>query len=119
MPHWRAMSRTTASDMWVSRLSQTMRQRMVGAAEAKSASRKAAKSASVRVSATLPPTLPVATSRWAISACVPWRIYSNSRRSTLPGLIGREGAMRSSAWMPVISSTETVRTVCLASMALR
>jgi len=36
---------------------------MVGAAVAKSASRKAAKSASVRVSAMAPPTLPVATSR--------------------------------------------------------
>lgn len=38
-----------------------MRQRMAEAAEAKSASRKAAKSCSVRVSATLPSTLPVAT----------------------------------------------------------
>ena len=63
MPHWRATSRTTASDMWMSRLSQTMRQDMVGAAEAKSAARKAAKSCSVRVSAMLPPTLPVTTSR--------------------------------------------------------
>jgi hypothetical protein len=28
---------------------------------------------------------------------VPWRRYSNSRRSTLPGFIGSPGAMRSSA----------------------
>jgi hypothetical protein len=27
----------------------------------------------------------------------------------LPGLIGKEGAIRSSAWMPVISSIDTVR----------
>jgi len=106
-------------DMWMSRLSHTTRQRIAGAAEAKSASRKATKSASVRVSATLPPTLPVTTSKWAISVWVPWRTYWNSRRSTLPGRMGRDEAMRSSAWMPVISSTATVRTVCLAAMALR
>jgi len=39
------------------------------AAEAKRAARKATKSASVRVSATDPPTLPVTTSKQAISAC--------------------------------------------------
>jgi hypothetical protein len=33
--------------------------------------------------------------------------------------MGREWAMRSSAWMPVNSSIDIVRTVCLASMALR
>ena len=35
-----------------------------------------------------------------------------------PGL-HRQRGVRSSAWMPVISSIETVRTVCLAVMALR
>ena len=40
---------------------------------------------------------------------MPWRRYSNSRRSTLPGAIGSPGAMRSRAWMPVISSMEIVR----------
>jgi hypothetical protein len=54
------------------------------------------------VPARLPPTLPVTTSKWAISVWVPWRTDSNSRRSTLPGRMGRDGAMRSSAWMPVI-----------------
>src|SRR5580700_10017251 len=32
------------------------------------------------------------TSKPAIRACVPWRRYSNSRRSTLPGFIGNPGA---------------------------
>src|ERR1700712_3887101 len=35
-------------------------------------------------------------------------IYSNSRRSLCPGFIGRLGAARSSTWIPVISSIETV-----------
>jgi hypothetical protein len=41
---------------------------------------------------------------------------SNSRRSTCPGFIGRLGAARSSAWMPVISSIETVCTPCSAAV---
>src|SRR4029077_8074982 len=49
-------------------------------------------------------TLPIVTSKPAIRVCVPWRRYSNSHRSTLPGFIGNPGAMRSSARMPVISS---------------
>jgi hypothetical protein len=28
----------------------------------------------------VPPTLPVTASKWATRVCVPWRIYSNSRR---------------------------------------
>jgi hypothetical protein len=60
-------------------------------------SRKRAKSCSVRVSPITPATLPVVTSKPAIRVCVPWRRYSNSHRSTLPGFIGNPGAMRSSA----------------------
>ena len=40
---------------------------------------------------------------------VPWRMYSNSRRSTLPGPQRQAGAARSSAWTPVISSVLTMR----------
>src|ERR1700746_3653516 len=50
-----------------------------------------------RVLPTTPPTLPVVTSKPAIRVCVPWRRYSNSRRSTWPGLIGNSGAARSKA----------------------
>jgi len=57
----------------------------------------------------------VATSKAAISAFMPWRTYSNSRRSTCPDFIGRLGAARSSAWMLVISSMEMVRTPCSAA----
>jgi hypothetical protein len=39
----------------------------------------------------------VVTSKPEIRVCVPWRRYSNSHRSTLPGFIGKPGAMRSSA----------------------
>lgn len=91
------------------RLSQTMCQRVVGAALLSNRQRKRAKSFSVWVLPTTPATLPVVTSKAAIRVCVPCRRYSNSRRSTLPGRIGRPGAMRSNAWMPVISSTERVR----------
>ena len=58
----------------------------------------------------------VATSNAAIRALVPCRTYSNSRRSTCLGFIGRLGAARSSAWMPVISSIETVCTPCPAAV---
>src|SRR5262249_33718501 len=44
-----------------------------------------------------PATLHIVKSKTAICVCVPWRRYSNSHRSTLPGLIGKPGAMRSSA----------------------
>ena len=49
-------------------------------------------------------TSPVATSKLAIKHCVPWRRYSYSGRSTRPGCIGKVGAARSSACIPVFSS---------------
>ena len=60
-------------------------------------------------------TLPVATSRFAIKHVVPLRMYSNSRRSSRPGRIGRVGAARSSAWMLVFSSVETTWVPCACS----
>ena len=88
MPQSCATKRTTPSDMWVLRLSQTTSHGAVGA-EANRVCRNATKSASVRLSPMLPRTLPVATSNAAIRAFVPCRMYSNSRRSTCPGFIGR------------------------------
>jgi integrase/recombinase XerD len=111
MPQRSATRRITPSDMWVLRLSQTTCHGAAGAV-ANKPFRNATKSASVRVSPMLPRTLPRATSNAAIRAFVPWRIYSNSRRSTCPGFIGRLLAARSSAWIPVISSIETVCTPC-------
>ena len=46
---------------------------------------------------------------------VPCRIYSNSRRSTLPGTIGRPGCFRSRACTPVISSVLSTASPCWAS----
>jgi len=69
----------------------------LGAALLSKLSRNRAKSCSVRVLPTTAPTLPVVTSKPAIRVCVPWRRYSNSRRSTLPGFIGNPGAARSKA----------------------
>src|SRR5437867_8529682 len=67
-----------------------------------------AKSASVRVGPTVGATSrPCTTSQLAMRHCVPWRTYSNSRRSTCPGRTGSVGAARSRAWMPVISSVLT------------
>ena len=79
------------------RLSQTMSHLVLGAALLSKRWRNRAKSFSVRVLPITPSTLPVATSKAAIRVCVPWRRYSNSRRSTLPGIIGSPGAMRSKA----------------------
>src|SRR5947207_8530924 len=70
----------------------------------------AAKSASVRVGPTDGQiTWPVTTSKLIMNDSVPWRMYSNSRRSTLPGRSGKPGAARSRAWTPVISSVLMVR----------
>jgi hypothetical protein len=75
MPQRSATKRVTPSDMWVLRLSQTTSHGAVGGAEANKPSRKAAKSASVRVSPMVPRILPEATSNAAIKAFVPWRMY--------------------------------------------
>ena len=61
-------------------------------------------------------TWPVATSRLRINVQVPWRIYSNSRRSTLPGASGSPGYLRSSACTPVSSSVLTTRSPCGANV---
>src|SRR6266536_2197678 len=102
-----ATSRTSVSERRVSRWSATKIQAASGSS-AIVRSMWAAKSASVRVGPTDGAmTAPVATAKLAISAWVPWRTYSNSRRSTWPGRSGSVGAARSSAWMPVISSVPT------------
>src|SRR5438552_199387 len=54
-------------------------------------------------------TFPLTTSKLMMNDRVPWRMYSNSRRSTLPGRSGKLGAARSSAWTPVISSVLITR----------
>ena len=84
-------------ERWMLRLSQTISHRVLAAALLSKVSRNRAKSCSVRVSPITPVTLPIVTSKPAIRVCVPWRRYSNSHRSTLPGFIGNPGAMRSSA----------------------
>jgi hypothetical protein len=52
-------------------------------------------------------TVPCATSKLAINVNVPRRIYSNSRRSSWPGSMSLVGCLRSSAWIPVISSVDS------------
>src|SRR5438128_2701625 len=70
----------------------------------------ARKSTSVRVGPTDGQmTSPVTTSKLIMNDSVPWRMYSNSRRSTLPGRSGKPGAARSRAWTPVISSVLMTR----------
>lgn len=69
---------------------------------------KRAKSSSVRFWPSCRVTLPVATLNPAIRVWVPWRLYSNSRRSTRHAVIGCVGAIRSSACIPFISSIEIV-----------
>ena len=50
-------------------------------------------------------TVPVVTFIAAISDTVPWRTYSNSRRSTWPDRTGRVRRLRERACMQVFSST--------------
>src|SRR5437660_9739297 len=61
----------------------------------------ARKSSSVRVGPSeRARTCPVTTSRLRMKLRVPWRMDSNSRRSTMPGRSGRFGSFRSKAWTP-------------------
>ena len=55
---------------------------------------------------------PVATSKLGIKHRVPCRMYSNSRNSTVPEIIGRVGYLRSRAWIPVFSSVQAMCTPC-------
>ena len=64
----------------------------------------AAKSSSVRVGCTVGAGI---TSGLAVRDCVPWRRYSNSRRSGTPGRIGLVGAITANARIPVFSPTDT------------
>ena len=69
----------------------------------------ATNSGSVRVASSVGlTTVPVTTSRPAVSVVVPCRAYSNSRFGTLPGSAGLSGAFRSRACSDVASSTLTV-----------
>ena len=68
-----------------------------------------AKSASVRVGPIVHAiNSPVVTQKLPIRVKVPCRVSSNSTRSHRLAIIGSERASRSSAWMPVISSVQTV-----------
>src|SRR6478609_1878380 len=107
MPQRRATRRTSDSD-WCVLSRSVAKTHSASGSVATVRSMCAAKSASVRVGPTLGATIrPSTTSKLAIKHCVPWRTYSNSRRSTWPGRIGSVGAARSRAWMPVISSVLT------------
>ncbi len=52
--------------------------------------------------------LPRRTSNAPIQQSVPWRLYSNSRLTGCRGVIAMSAYFRSSAWMPVFSSTHTM-----------
>lgn len=60
---------------------------------------------------------PVVTTMLAIRHKVPFRVYSNSISARFPAISGLVGAFRSSACIPVISSTPTVWTPRLFSNA--
>ena len=79
----------------------------VGILACATCSMKATRSAWVRRSVQRPRTRPECTSMAAISAWVPWRMYSNSRRRNRPGFGARSACLRSMAWIPVFSSTDS------------
>ena len=118
MPHSSATRRVTPSDMWVLRLSQTTSHRAAGAAEVNEIVQERHEiglGAGITDSAAdfACGNIERGDQGFGAASC---RIYSNSRRSTCPGFIGRLGAARSSAWIPVISSIDTVCTPCSAAV---
>lgn len=107
-PHCCATNRTRLSDLCVFSPSQTNVHDASGSVPtiARMAS---TKSSSVRVGFRYGDSIrPVATSKKPIRLVVPWRMYSNSIRAAFSGITGLSGYLCSSAWIPVISSTDMV-----------
>lgn len=108
MWHCSATNRTSVSDLCVFKPSHTNVQDACGSVST-SLRTASAKSSSVRVLFRYgASSRPVATSKKPIRLVVPWRMYSNSIRAAFPGITGLSGYLCSSAWIPVISSTDTV-----------
>jgi hypothetical protein len=108
MPQAFATHRASPSEQWMFKLSTTKIHDASGSVATARATC-ATKSSSVRVGPSDGATSrPLTTSKLPISVSVPCRLYSNSRRSASPGRIGLVAAIRSSAWMPVISSVQLV-----------
>lgn len=107
-PHCWAMNRTRFSDLCVFSPSQTNVHDAPGSVPT-SARMALTKSSSVRVGFRYGISMrPVATSKKPMRLAVPWRMYSNSIRAAFPGITGLSGYLCSSAWIPVISSTDMV-----------
>lgn len=106
--HCSATNRTRLSDLCVFRPSHTKVQDAPGSVST-NARTAFTKSSSVRVGFRYGFSIrPVATSKNPIRLVVPWRIYSNSMQAGLPGITGLSGYLCSNAWIPVISSMDTV-----------
>ena len=106
--HASATNSTKLSEPWMFKLSTTKTHEPFGSV-ATVCSMWLAKSASVRVGPIVGAiNSPVVTWKFPIKHKVPFRVYSNSISSRFPAIIGLLGAFRSSACMPVISSTQTV-----------
>lgn len=107
-PHCCATNRTRLSDLCVFSPSQTNVHDASGSVPT-NARMASTKSSSVRVGFRYGDSMrPVATSKKPIRLVVPWRMYSNSIRAAFPGITGLSGYLCSSAWIPVISSTDMV-----------
>src|SRR5271166_3177345 len=108
IPHTLATQFTRVSEQWMFKLSNTNTHDASGSVRTVR-SMWLAKSASVRVGPMLGAiNSPVVTTKLPIRLKVPCRVYSNSIRWQCSGIIGRLWALRSNAWMPVISSVLTV-----------
>ncbi len=106
-PHCSATIRTRLSDLWVLSWSTTKIQ-PAWASVAMVFWMWFAKSVSVRVGETVGAIIfPLATLKLAIKQTVPWRMYSNSIRSTSPRRGRSVGNLLSLAWIPQSSSQLT------------
>ena len=103
-----ATNRTKLSDLCILSPSQTNVQEALGSVSTNEVTA-LTKSTSVRVELKYGILIrPSATSRKAMRLTVPCRMYSNSTRDGFPGIAGFVGALRSNAWIAVISSTDIV-----------
>src|SRR3954464_3027216 len=107
-PHSPATSFPKLSGPWMFKLSRTTTHDPPGS-QANVCSMWLTTSSSVRVGPIVGRSnSPVVTTKLPIRHNVPCRVYSDSISSHFLAIIGLLGAFRSSAWMPVISSTQTV-----------
>src|SRR3984957_12782194 len=103
---WATRNSVTLGVLWAERLSAMQCRSSPAGVWATRSARKSTKLSERVEWVTHPATVPSWTFNPANNTAVPWRRYSNSRRTAMPGIAGRVGLTRLLACIPDFSSTD-------------